>query len=217
MRAVFLDRDGVINALVYHRDAGVIDSPFTLQQFRVGSGVPEAIRKLNDLGLAVVIVSNQPGIAKGHFKANLLAQFHRKLQAALQPAGARIDAIYYCLHHPEGIRSEFRKRCRCRKPGIGMFTRAARELGISLATSYMVGDGLTDVQAGARAGCRTVFIGRWKCEHCQFITPQGLKPDFVARNLLAASRIIAADVRRDSQVRTRPALDCARFEHEFQI
>jgi D-glycero-D-manno-heptose 1,7-bisphosphate phosphatase len=195
MKAAFLDRDGVINPLVYHKDAGIVDSPFTLSQFYIPAHVPRAIRLLNDAGLAVIVVSNQPGIAKGHFEAGLLSQFERKLRASLKTAGARIDAIYYCLHHPQATRRELRKHCQCRKPGIGMLTRASREMGIHLEESYMVGDGLTDIEAGAKAGCRTVFIGRWKCEHCQFIRPQGLKPNFYARDLLEASRLITADLR----------------------
>jgi D-glycero-D-manno-heptose 1,7-bisphosphate phosphatase len=195
MKAAFLDRDGVINPLVYHKDAGIVDSPFTLSQFRIPDHVPRAIRLLNDAGLAVIVVSNQPGIAKGHFEASLLSQFERKLRASLKTTGARIDAIYYCLHHPQAICRELRKHCQCRKPGIGMLTRASREMGIQLEGSYMVGDGLTDIEAGAKAGCRTVFIGRWKCEHCQFVRPQGLTPTFYAKNLLEASRVITADLR----------------------
>lgn len=194
-RAVFLDRDGVINPLIYHRDAGIIDSPFTVGQFHVLPHVPRAIRLLNDLGLLVVIVSNQPGIAKGHFGLATLRQFDRKLRSALKPVAARIDATYYCLHHPDATVKALRKRCTCRKPGIGLLTKAARELGISLADSYMVGDGLTDIEAGARAGCRTVFVGRWKCEHCQFIQPHKLHPDFVARDLWEAVQLIGSDLR----------------------
>ena len=192
--AVFLDRDGVINPLIYHRDAGIVDSPFTLSQFRVLPGVAKAIRLLNDLGLTVAVVSNQPGIAKNHFDADTLRQFDRKLLTALKPAGARIDAIYYCLHHPEAGVKSLRKRCACRKPGIGMFRQAARDLSISLADSYMVGDGLSDIEAGARAGCRTVFVGRWKCEHCQFIHPADLRPDVVAKNLWEAAQIIRTEI-----------------------
>jgi D-glycero-D-manno-heptose 1,7-bisphosphate phosphatase len=194
MRAAFLDRDGVINPLIYHQDAGIVDSPFTLKQFQVNPRVPQAIRKLNDLGLKVVIVSNQPGIAKGHFTQKTLQSFDTKLASALRRAGAHIDRTYYCLHHPEAIRKQFRKRCDCRKPGIGMLTAAARDLGITLNESYMVGDGLTDIEAGAKAGCKTVFIGRWKCEHCQFIHPSGLRPTFVAKDLWEATKIIAADL-----------------------
>jgi D-glycero-D-manno-heptose 1,7-bisphosphate phosphatase len=192
-RAVFLDRDGVINPLIYHQDAGIVDSPFTLSQFNVFPHVPRAIRLLNDMGMAVIVISNQPGIAKRHFDANLLSKFNEKLERALKKAGARIDAIYYCLHHPDSKVKTLRKRCTCRKPGIGMLTRAAREFGLSLSESYMVGDGLTDIQAGSRAGCRTVFIGTWKCECCQFIRPSTLHPTFVAKDLWEAVKRIRAD------------------------
>jgi D-glycero-D-manno-heptose 1,7-bisphosphate phosphatase len=206
--AVFLDRDGVINALIYHRDAGIVDSPFTLEQFRILPRVPQAIRLLNDLHLPVVIVSNQPGIAKQHFSARMLESFERKLKAALQPVGARIDAIYYCLHHPEASLKALRKRCRCRKPAAGMLTQAAKDLGLSLSHSYMVGDGLTDVEAGTRAGCRTVFVGRWKCELCNFVHPPDLRPTFVANDLWEAVHVIRADLERgasppESESKTR--------------
>ncbi len=196
--AVFLDRDGVINALLYHQDVGIVDSPFTEPQFRVLPRVPRAIRMLNDLGLPVIVISNQPGIAKGHFNAAMLHRFDQKLKAALLPAGAHIDATYYCLHHPDASRKGLRKRCACRKPGIGMLLLAARDHGISLAESYMVGDGLTDIEAGSRAGCRTVFVGRWKCEHAQFIHPSDLRPSLVAKDLYQAAQLIAAELRLKS-------------------
>lgn len=100
MKAVLLDRDGVINALVYHEDAGVIDGPFTTSQFKLLPRVPEAIRLLNELGLKVAIVSNQPGIAKGHLKLETLKTFERTMLDNVRDAGGRIDQIYYCLHHP---------------------------------------------------------------------------------------------------------------------
>jgi len=192
--AAFLDRDGVINPLIYHQDAGIVDSPFTLSQFRVLPRVAKAIRLLNNLGFLVVIASNQPGVAKNHFDTAMLRQFDKKLIAALKPAGARIDAIYYCLHHPEAGVKALRKRCDCRKPGTGLLRQAARDLGISLTDSYMVGDGLTDIEAGTRAGCRTVFIGRWKCEHCRFIHPSGLRPALVAKDLWEAAQIIRGEL-----------------------
>ena len=204
-RAVFLDRDGVINGLVYHREPSIVDSPFTIAQFQLLPKVPQAIRMLNDLGLLVIVVSNQPGIAKGHFNAATLAKFDKKLQADLAVAGAHIDAIYYCLHHPEATVKNLRKRCACRKPRIGMLTQAARDLGIVLADSYMVGDGLTDIEAGSRAGCRTVFVGRWKCEHCQCVHPRRLRPALMAKNLFEAAQLIASEVTdRSSLVRRGP-------------
>lgn len=196
--AVFLDRDGVINALLYHKEAGVVDSPFTVDQFRLLPRVARAIRLLNDLSIPVIIVSNQPGIAKGHFAAAVLRSCDLKLNLALKRAGAHADAVYYCLHHPQAKLRRFRKRCACRKPAIGLFRRAARELGVSLRESYMVGDGLTDIEAGNRAGCTTVFIGRWKCEHCQFIHSSDLRPRFVAKDLWEAAQLIRADLRMKS-------------------
>ena len=195
--AVFLDRDGVINRLLYHKDPGVVDSPFTAAQFQVFPWVPKAIRLLNDLGLPVVIVSNQPGIAKEHFAPEVLGEFEELLNAALVSGRAHLDATYYCFHHPDAIVKELRKNCSCRKPGIGMFTRAARDLNLSLEHSYMVGDGLTDIEAGHRAGCKTIFVGTWKCEHCQFIRPRGLQATAVAKDLLQAARLIQQDFQSD--------------------
>lgn len=188
--AVFLDRDGVINRLIYHRDVGIVDSPFTLAQFQLFPRVPEAVRLLNALEVPVIIVSNQPGIAKKHFRQSTLKVFDSRIRSALKAEGAHVDEIYYCTHHPESLVPSLKRRCLCRKPGIGMLQRAAREFGISLSDSFMVGDGLTDIEAGHRAGCRTVFVGRWKCECCNFIEPHGLRPHFVAKDLWQAATII---------------------------
>jgi D-glycero-D-manno-heptose 1,7-bisphosphate phosphatase len=201
MRAVFLDRDGVINPMIYHRDQGIIDSPFTSAQFTVMPRVPKAIRRFNDMGFLVVIVSNQPGIAKLHFDLKTLHKFDRKLNELLKPMRARIDATYYCMHHPNAVLKAFRKKCSCRKPMPGMLLRAAKDLDICLADSYMIGDGLTDIEAGNRAGCRTVFVGRWKCECCQFIRPHSLRPSFVAKDLWEAAKLIQIDAKRISRNR----------------
>jgi D-glycero-D-manno-heptose 1,7-bisphosphate phosphatase len=196
-RAVFLDRDGVINPLLYHKDMGIVDSPFTLPQFHVFPHVPRAIRLLNDLGLVVVVVSNQPGIAKKHFSAAMLHKFDQELHASLKSARAHVDAIYYCIHHPNAIVKRLRKHCTCRKPGVGLLVQAANDFGVCLSKSYMVGDGLTDIEAGHRAGCRTIFIGRWKPEYSQFIQPPDLHPTFVARDLRGAALIIQTDLRNE--------------------
>jgi D-glycero-D-manno-heptose 1,7-bisphosphate phosphatase len=194
-RAVFLDRDGVINSLIYHQDVGIVDSPFTPRQFTVLPRVPKAIRLFNDLGFIVAIVSNQPGPAKRHFNIAVLRKFDKKLSAVLRIAGAHIDATYYCLHHPEATVKKYRKKCTCRKPMPGMLLKAARDFGVCLETSYMIGDGLTDIEAGQRAGCRTVFVGRWKCEHCQFIRPRSLRPSLVAKDLWEAAKLIRDETR----------------------
>jgi histidinol-phosphate phosphatase family protein len=194
MKAVLLDRDGVINALVHHQESGVIDAPFTRSQFKLLPRVPEAVRLLNDLGLAVAIVSNQPGIAKGHLKAEMLKAFDRAMLKQIRAAGGRIDHIYYCLHHPEAKVPKLRQRCDCRKPEIGMLKNAAADLQVALDECYMVGDGITDLMAGSRAGCRTVFVGRWKCEICQFTEAPHLTPAFVAKDLWEAANKIRAEL-----------------------
>jgi D-glycero-D-manno-heptose 1,7-bisphosphate phosphatase len=199
MKAVLLDRDGVINALVYHQDAGVVDAPFTRSQFKLLPRVPEAIRLLNDLGLGVAIVSNQPGIAKGHLKAEVLKVFERAMLSRTRAAGARIDGIYYCLHHPEARVRKLRQCCRCRKPEIGLLEQAAADLKVSLSECYMIGDGIPDMLAGSRAGCRTIFIGRWKCEICQFTEAPHVRPAFVAKDLLEAAEFIRSELSGTTQ------------------
>ena len=166
--------------------------------------------EVNDLELIVAIVSNQPGIAKKHFDAALLRKFDLKLMASLKPAGAHVDAVYYCLHHPDAAVKRLRQRCTCRKPGIGLLLKASHDFDISLSQSYMVGDGLTDIEAGSRAGCRTIFIGRWKPEYSQFIQPSDLRPRFVAKDLREAVQIIETDLR--TELVSRPAPDASRLD-----
>jgi D-glycero-D-manno-heptose 1,7-bisphosphate phosphatase len=203
MKAVLLDRDGVINPLVYYEDAGVIDAPFTASQFSIFPHVPRAIRLLNDLGLRVAIVSNQPGIAKGHLKPETLNLFETAMLSAVQQAGGKIDRIYYCLHHPESKVPELRQSCRCRKPETGMLEQASRDLDVSLDQCYMVGDGISDLQAGTRAGCRTVFVGRWKCEICQFMEGESVRPHLVAKDLWHAAQVIQTEVLAAKSVEVR--------------
>jgi D-glycero-D-manno-heptose 1,7-bisphosphate phosphatase len=199
MKAVLLDRDGVINALVYHEDAGVIDAPFKRSQFKVLPRVPEAIRLLNDMGLKTAIVSNQPGIAKGQLRPELLKAFERAMLSRIHEAGGRIDGTYYCLHHPEAKVRNLRQRCHCRKPETGLLEQAAAELQVSLTECYMIGDGIPDLLAGSRAGCRTIFIGRWKCEICQFTEAPHVRPALVAKDLWEAAQLIRSEMTRTGQ------------------
>jgi len=194
MKAVLLDRDGVINALVYHEDAGVIDAPFKRSQFKLLPRVPEAIRLLSDLGLKTAIVSNQPGIAKGHLKPGILKAFESKMLSQIRSEGGRIDGIFYCLHHPEAKLPKLRQHCHCRKPETGLLEQAAAELQVSLEECYMIGDGIPDLLAGTRAGCRTIFVGRWKCEICQFTEAPQTHPALVAENLWHAAQLIQSEM-----------------------
>jgi D,D-heptose 1,7-bisphosphate phosphatase len=205
MKAVLLDRDGVINSLVYYEDAGVIDSPFKPSQFKLLPRVPDAIRLLNDMGLKVAVVSNQPGIAKGHMKRDTMKTFERRMLSGIRVAGGRIDGIYYCLHHPEAKVRKLRQRCRCRKPETGLLEQAAAELQVSLTECYMIGDGIPDLLAGSRAGCRTIFIGRWKCEICQFTEAPHVRPALVAKDLWEAAQLIRSEMTRTGQAAISPS------------
>jgi len=193
-RAVFLDRDGTINEMVYLEDFGLIDSPMNPEQFRLIAGAGEAIRRLNQLGLKVVLVSNQPGIAKGKTTPELFEQVRKKMRELLTEEGARLDAEYYCFHHPEARVPGYRSICNCRKPKPGLILKAAEDLDLDLSSSYMVGDGLTDVIAGKAAGCRTIWIGKLKCDICKLMDLQGARPDMIVDNLLEATIKIEREI-----------------------
>lgn len=184
-RAVFLDRDGVINAMVYNTEFGLVDSPANPEEFRLLPDVSEAIRLINQLGFLAIVISNQPGIAKGKFSPALLDAMTEKMLVELRQQQARIDAIYYCPHHPEGIVGEYRKVCECRKPKPGMLLKAAQEWDISLQESYFIGDGITDIQAGSAAGVSTILIyPSSRCYLCDELNRQKVQPDHLAKNLL---------------------------------
>ena len=149
--ALFLDRDGVLIEEVEY-----LARP---EQVRLIPGAAAAIRKVNDAGWRVVVVSNQSGVARGLFPESLLPEIHRVIaDRLLAEAGARVDRFYYCPHHPTEGQGGYRIDCDCRKPKPGMLLKAAAELGIDLARSCMVGDRATDLQAGAAAGCRTILV-----------------------------------------------------------
>lgn len=205
-KAVFLDRDGVVNRLVYHCETGNTELPTSASEFTVLPRVAEAIRELNQLGLLVFVVSNQPGVANGRLSRRELHEMDVKLKAHLAEAGAWIDAIYYCLHHPQATIKTLRKQCTCRKPGVGSLKAAAKSFGASLRGSYMVGDSVVDLATGRRVGCTTVFIGRWKCELCQLRQNAGHPPDLLADDLWGAVQLIREHLKT---ARVKSACQCA--------
>lgn len=190
-RAVFLDRDGVINEILFHREMGLLETPFTVPQFRLRPGVAEAVRQINRLGFKAVVVSNQPGVAMRHFSMSTLQAITRKMIRELGRKKARLDGIYYCLHHPEKGFGPLKRRCTCRKPKAGLFLKAARELGIDLKKSYLIGDSIFDIEAGRSAGCRTFLTAHLKCDLCQLMARRGVRPHFLVSDLKAAVKKIA--------------------------
>lgn len=154
-KAVFLDRDGTINKYV-----GFLRS---VDEFVLIDGVAEAIEIINQSGYLVIVVTNQPVIARGEVTYEQLDEIHNKMETLLGLTGAYVDAIYYCPHHPhsgyEGEISELKFECECRKPKPGMLINAAKDFNIDLSQSWMIGDGENDVQAGVAAGCNAVQLG----------------------------------------------------------
>ena len=148
--AVFLDRDGTLV-----EEAGYLDRLERLVFFPYSV---DAVRLLNRAGFAVVIVTNQAGIARGIFKESFVAEAHQHISDRLAAGGARVDAFYYCPHHPEAVIDAFRKDCDCRKPQPGMLTRAANDLDLDLSASFVVGDRWHDLEAGRRVGARGILV-----------------------------------------------------------
>ena len=184
--AVFLDRDGVINELVYHQEQEVIDSPFTPRQFKLIPGVTEALKTLHAAGYLTILVSNQPGIAKGHMTVKNFELIKQKMNSELNRGGAVLDGEYYCLHHPDAVVEKYRIVCDCHKPLPGLLLRAAREKDIDLKQSWVIGDNLSDIQAGKAVGCRTILIGKMKCELCGLMNERNVFPDKIVGNITGA-------------------------------
>ena len=185
-RAVFLDRDGVMNELVYHQEQEVIDSPFTPRQFKLIPGATQALKRLHLAGYLTILISNQPGIAKGHITVKNFELIKQKMNSELNNGGAALDGEYYCLHHPEAKVEKYRRQCDCRKPLPGLLFRAAWEKDIDLKQSWLIGDNLSDIQAGKAAGCRTILVGTSKCELCRLMSEKNVFPDKIFGNLAEA-------------------------------
>jgi D-sedoheptulose 7-phosphate isomerase len=189
-KAVFLDRDGVINAYVTDPEFGTVDSPRRPEDFVLLPGAAEAIAKLKGEGFLTVVVSNQPGVAKGQFSAAQLEAVMEKMRKSVRGGGEELDAVYSCPHHPQGTVEGYRGSCECRKPQPGLLQQAAREWDIDLSRSYMVGDGIVDIQAGQCAGTRTILLSARKCYICSQYAERQVWPDCVTQNLLEAVEVI---------------------------
>jgi D,D-heptose 1,7-bisphosphate phosphatase len=180
-KAIFLDRDGVINV---DNPAGVLKAA----DFRLLPGVAEAIRRINKSEYLCIVVTNQPFIAKGQMSPADLEAVHARMDSLLGEAGAFVDATYFCPHHPEkgwpGEVPELKIACDCRKPAPGMLKEAAQDLNIDLAASWIIGDRLSDLAAGQAAGCRdSILVG-----HTETACPAGVS--YFADAVLAIANIL---------------------------
>jgi len=170
MKIIFLDRDGVIN-----RDPGFGGYITSWKEFEFLPGSLEAIKKLNQAGFEITVISNQAGVAKGLYTLKDLDDITKNMLGEIEKAGGKIRSVHYCPHRDED-------NCDCRKPKTGLFSHAAKGLQVNFADTFFVGDNRRDVLAGKAIGCKTIFVlsGNTKLEKLD------VRPDFVARDLLEA-------------------------------
>ena len=179
-QALFLDRDGTL----VHPGR----YPSRPEDLHLYDGIGPELRVLQKAGFRLVIITNQAGIARGYFTEADLQRMHVHLTSELAFLGVHLDGIYYCPHHIDGVIPELAIHCDCRKPQPGMLLQAAADLDIDLQNSWFVGDILDDIEAGNRAGCRTILVDLGT----EQAPAQPLRrPNFVARDTLHALRIVA--------------------------
>jgi D-glycero-D-manno-heptose 1,7-bisphosphate phosphatase len=186
-RAVFIDRDGTIS-----EEVGYVNHP---SRYRVFPYAAEAIKRLNDAGWLAILITNQAGVARGYFTEEIIGEVHTLLTQKLAGGGARLDAIYYCPHHPSVGKPPYRFDCDCRKPRPGLILRAAVDLDIDIASSWMVGDRYSDTELARNAGTRAALVlsgygrGEWEYQRSEWKH----QPDLVAEDLLEAVRTITKE------------------------
>jgi heptosyltransferase-2 len=180
---IFLDRDGTLNA-----DPGYIKSPDQLELF---PGVPEALARLKRAGARLILVTNQSGVARGLLSQDDLAAVHAKLKRILDGAGASLEAIYFCPHHPDD-------GCDCRKPNPGMIDQAVRERRVDLERAYLIGDHVRDIELAKRIGARSVLVttGVVRPQESEKLRETALAPDWIASSMTEAADWLLCDVGR---------------------
>jgi D,D-heptose 1,7-bisphosphate phosphatase len=191
-KAVFIDKDGTL----------IRDVPYNVdpQKIVLEDGAVEALASLYQHDYMIIIVSNQSGIARGYFSPEQFEASKQALLLLLAEQGIYIDDFYYCPHHPEGNIEEYSVECLCRKPKPGMLLQAIDEHNIDVARSWMIGDILNDVEAGHKAGCRSILIDNGN--ETEWILNDTRTPDYTAKNLVDAARYIletAAQIKRSDE------------------
>jgi D-glycero-D-manno-heptose 1,7-bisphosphate phosphatase len=180
VRAVFLDKDGTL----------IEDVPYNVDpaRMRLLPGVRAGLQALHSRGYRLIVVSNQSGVARGYFAEDALMAVEQRLRGLLAEAGVPLAGFYYCPHHPEGINASYAITCDCRKPEPGLLLKASTVQGIDLRQSWLVGDILDDIEAGRRAGCKTILIDNGN--ETEWVLSPFRQPDAVAADVAEAAKII---------------------------
>ncbi|HEX8038343.1 MAG TPA: HAD family hydrolase [Chryseosolibacter sp.] len=179
-KAIFIDKDGTLTH----------DIPYNVDpaNVRFTDGAVDGLKKLKSRGYLLIVVTNQSGIAHGYFTEEALDTLNTHIKERLNRAGIQLDAIFFCPHHPQGKVARYAMACDCRKPGPGMIRLAADRFGIDLEHSWMIGDILNDVEAGNKAGCKTILINNGN--ETEWLLAENRRPTAIAGNLSEAAEII---------------------------
>ncbi|MHC4096445.1 MAG: HAD-IIIA family hydrolase [Planctomycetota bacterium] len=200
-KAIFLDRDGTLI-----EDPGYLNHP---EQVTLLEGVAEALIELRNMGYMLIVTTNQSAVARGIVSEKILGEIHNRLRQLLTERGAYLDQIYYCPYHPDGVIPKYCKESDWRKPNPGMLLAASDEMDIDLSQSWKIGDSSRDIEAGLRAGCKTILVTRLSRYKTTLGRPDEPKPDYKSVNMKEAVNIIKQYHRSSNGVksRTKPATE----------
>ena len=194
-KVIFLDCDGTLI-----EDPGYINHP---DQVKLLDGVAEALIELRAMGYKLIVVTNQSAVARGIVSEQVLGEIHNRLRQLLTERGAYLDEIYYCPYHPDGVIPKYRKESDWRKPNPGMLLAAADEMDVDLSQSWSIGDGSRDIEAGLRAGCKTILVTRFSRYKSTYGEPAEPNPDYKSVNMKEAVNIIKKYHRSSGDVRVQ--------------
>ncbi|OGJ51718.1 hypothetical protein A2335_01085, partial [Candidatus Peregrinibacteria bacterium RIFOXYB2_FULL_32_7] len=195
-KAIFLDRDGVINEPCYHDELGIY-SPRNVDELKIFTYAKKACKKFKNLGYEIIVVSNQPGVAFGIINEEELNKITERIQLEIP----EIDGFYYCTHHPA-----YTGKCRCRKPKNGLLKLAQQERGVDLGSSIMIGDNLSDIEAG-KVCAYTILLADTRIDLLSIIETKKIFPDYIAKNLSHAAFIIN-DIYNHTYEKHTSSCDC---------
>jgi D-glycero-D-manno-heptose 1,7-bisphosphate phosphatase len=187
-KAIFLDRDGVINKNIFNKNTGEFESPHRVKDFKIFPWVIDSLKTLEILGYKLFLISNQPSYAKGKTSLKNIKDIHKKLHGILIKNKIKFIEYFYCYHHPKGVVKKYSIKCKCRKPSPYFLNLANKKYNIDLSNSWIVGDRDTDVECGIKAGVKTILI-KTKEESMNKKAGKS-KPFYKAKNLKDAVKII---------------------------
>ena len=176
--------------MIYVKDHGFVDTPSSSQQFKIIKGVTKAISIAKKLGYKIIIISNQPGMAKGYYDKKTFNKIREKMHKEFLRSNVTIDDEFYCFHHPNAKLAEYKKKCSCRKPGIGLIKKASKFHDLDLKRSYFIGDGIVDMITAKNAGCKSIFVGNINLTVTKLFSKENIHPEYIAHDLLDAVSFI---------------------------